>query len=325
MGTPIRDITKILKNSRSFLVAAHVNPDGDAIGSMAAAGFLLQALGKDVTLYSPAGMPERYAWLPLPCPVETRLPEVLPEWILALDCGSPQRLGKELFERLDPARTLNIDHHGDNPSFGAVNWVDAAEPAVGAMVAQLAREADVPLTGGLAEAVYLAVTTDTGHFTYGNTTPQVLELAAELLRQGLPLERINADIHNQWSLGRMDLWGRVLGSLELRRGGLLAWAVITSEDFRTTGTTAEDCEEFINFFRRLRGVRICVLVRQEGPERWKMSLRSQGSDDVQAVAAQFGGGGHKNAAGASAEGPLQEVLDRLDAAVGRMPGLGAAE
>ena len=322
MGTPIQDITKILKNSRSFLVAAHVNPDGDAIGSMAAAGFLLQALGKDVVLYSPAGMPSRYAWLPLPCPVRTSLPDAMPEWTLALDCGSPQRLGKDLFARLDPARTLNIDHHGDNPSFGAVNWVDAAEPAVGAMVAKLAREAAVPLTGGLAEAVYLAVTTDTGHFTYGNTTPEVLELTAELLRQGLPLERINADIHNQWSHGRMELWRRVMGSLDVRRDGKLAWAVIRSEDFAATGTTAEDCEEFINFFRRLKGVRICILVRQEGPDRWKMSLRSQGADDVQAVAAQFSGGGHRNAAGASASGSLEDVLARLDQAVGRMPGMG---
>lgn len=321
MATPSQDITTILKNSRSFLVAAHVNPDGDAIGSMAAAGFLLQALGKDVVLYSPAGMPSRYAWLPLPCPVVDRLPEPMPEWTLALDCGSPQRLGKELFERLDPARTLNIDHHGDNPAFGAVNWIDPAEPAVGAMVAKLARQAGVPLEGGLAEAVYLAVTTDTGHFTYGNTTPEVLELAAELLRGGLPLERINADIHNQWSLAGMELWRRVMASLEVRRGGLLAWAVVRSEDFAATGATAEDCEEFINFFRRLKGLRVCVLVRQEGPERWKMSLRSQGADNVQAVAAGFGGGGHRNAAGASASGPLEEVLARLDQAVGRMPGM----
>jgi phosphoesterase RecJ-like protein len=322
MATPSQDITTILKNSRSFLVAAHVNPDGDAIGSMAAAGFLLQALGKEAILYSPAGMPSRYAWLPLPCPVVRHLPETLPEWTLALDCGSPQRLGKELFERLDPARTLNIDHHGDNPAFGAVNWIDPAEPAVGAMVAKLARQAGVPLEGGLAEAVYLAVTTDTGHFTYGNTTPEVLELAAGLLRGGLPLERINADIHNQWSLAGMKLWRRVMGSLEVRRGGLLAWAVVRSEDFEATGATAEDCEEFINFFRRLKGLRVCVLVRQEGPERWKMSLRSQGADNVQAVAARFGGGGHRNAAGAPVSGPLEEVLARLDEAVGRMPGMG---
>ena len=206
MPSPIREISEILKNNRSFLVASHVNPDGDAIGATAALGFLLRALGKDVVLYNPSGLPERYAWLALPGPLSTRLPEVLPDWTVTLDCGAPERLGPELSARLDPERTVNIDHHLGNPDFGAVNWVDPAEPAVGAMVAKLARELGAPLTGGLAEAVYLAVVTDTGHFTYGNTTPEVLELTAELLRGGLDLEGVNARVNNQWSPRRLELW-----------------------------------------------------------------------------------------------------------------------
>jgi len=321
MPSPIREISEILKNNRSFLVASHVNPDGDAIGATAALGFLLRALGKDVVLYNPSGLPERYAWLALPGPLSTRLPEVLPDWTVTLDCGAPERLGPELSARLDPERTVNIDHHLGNPDFGAVNWVDPAEPAVGAMVAKLARELGAPLTGGLAEAVYLAVVTDTGHFTYGNTTPEVLELTAELLRGGLDLEGVNARVNNQWSPRRLELWRRVLGSLELRHDGRMALAVVTRDDLDGTGTTSEDCEEFVNFLRRLRGARVCVLVRQEGPERWKLSLRSQGADDVRAVAAGFGGGGHRNAAGAMIEAPLGTVLTRLTEAVGRMPGL----
>ncbi|MCM0755220.1 bifunctional oligoribonuclease/PAP phosphatase NrnA [Desulfovibrio aminophilus] len=324
MPSPIREISEILKNSRSFLVASHVNPDGDAIGAMAALGFLLRSLDKDVVLYNPSGLPERYAWIALPGPIATRLPDAMPDWTVTLDCGAAERLGSELHARLIRGRTVNIDHHLGNPGFGAVNWVDPAEPAVGAMVAKLARELGLPLTGDLAEAVYLAVVTDTGHFTYGNTTPEVLELTAELLRGGLDLESLNARINNQWSPRRLELWRRVLGSLELRRGGRLALAVVTREDMDSTGTSSEDCEEFVNFLRRLRGARVCVLVRQEGADRWKMSLRSQGEDDVRAVAALFGGGGHRNAAGALTEAPLDAVLVRLDEAVGRMPGMGGA-
>lgn len=323
MDNPIREISRIIKNNRSFLVASHVSPDGDAIGSTAAMGFLLRALGKDVILYNPSGLPDRYAWLPLPGPLTAELPAGLPEWTIVLDCGADDRFGNGLGERLVRERTVNIDHHLGNPDFGAVNWVDPTQPAVGAMVARLARELSVPLTGGLAQAVYLAVTTDTGHFTYGNTTPEVLELTAAMLRDGLDLEGVNASIENQWTLGRMELWRRAMGTLSLRPDGLVARAVITQADLAATGTRPEDCEEIINFVRRIKGLRVCAVIRENKAGIWKISLRSRGADDVQKVAASFGGGGHRNAAGCSITAPLPEVLARLDAAVAAMPGLEA--
>ncbi len=311
MESPLQSIARIIRDNDDFLVCSHLTPDGDAMGATAAVGFLLQSLGKRFLLYNVSGLPERFFWMSLPGPIVQELPETLPVWTIALDSGTEKRLGSDLVLRYDRSRTLVIDHHIDNTQFGAVNWVDTAEPAVGSMVARLARELDVPLAGGLAEAIYLAVTTDTGFFTYGNTTPAVLDLTAELMRGGLDFERLNDCIRNDWTPGRAHLFARAMHSLDIYFGGLMAIAVITAKDFLETGTTREDCEGIINFVRRLKGVRVSALLREEGRNNWKFSLRSQGDDNVQTIAAFFGGGGHKNASGGHVSAPLDEAKAHL--------------
>ena len=321
MASPLKRISDIIRNSDGFLVASHYNPDGDAIGSISAMGHILAALGKQATLYNPSGLPDRYAFADLPSPVADELPETLPPWTIVLDCGAAARMGDALRDRLAETSVINIDHHLGNDEFGEVNWVDPSQPAVGAMVATLAAELDVPVSGPLAENLYLAVATDTGFFTYGNTTPETLELAAQMLRDGLDIAHMNMLITKQWSEERMRLWTEVMGNVQLHLGGLVATTAVTADMFARTGTTAEDTENIINFVRRLKAVRVAAILREEGPDLYKFSLRSYGDDNVQAVAARFGGGGHKNASGGTIQAPLDEARAMLIRAVGENLGI----
>ncbi|QGY41624.1 bifunctional oligoribonuclease/PAP phosphatase NrnA [Pseudodesulfovibrio cashew] len=307
MESPIRQISQLLQAEDDFLVVSHYNPDGDAIGSTCAMGHILKALDKQFTLYNTTGVPQRYDFVNCPAPVAEELPEKLPAWTIILDCGAKDRIGDDLLERIEETRVINIDHHLGNGDYGEFNWVDVRQPAVGAMVAELAENLEVPLVGGLAECLYLAVATDTGFFTYGSTTPESLELAARMLRHGLDMPRMNRLITKQWSEERLRLWTEVMSGVELFADKRIALGTITREVFERTGTTSEDTENIINHIRRLKSVRVAAILREEGPDTYKFSLRSYGDDNVQEIAARFGGGGHKNAAGGSIQAPIDEA------------------
>ena len=321
MQNPRIRISELLREEDDFLVVSHYNPDGDAIGSMCAVGHLLKSLGKQFALYNGSGMPGRYDFTPRPAPILTELPDTLPRWTVVLDCGSAERMGGELLARAGETRIINIDHHLGNEEFGAENWVAVDQPAVGCMVALLARDLGAPLTGPLAECVYLAVSTDTGFFSYGSTTPESLELAANLLRDGLDIARMNMLITKQWSEERMHLWTEIMSTVELYLDKQVAVGVITREMFERTGTTSDDTENIINFIRRLRSVRVAAILREEGVDTYKFSLRSYGDDNVQQVAARFGGGGHKNASGGTIQAPLETAKEMLVDVAGAILGI----
>ncbi len=310
MPDPMAQIRQIIEAGNHFLVASHTNPDGDAMGSQVAMGHVLATLGKDFRLYSASGLPDHFAWLDLPGPVYSSLESLepfVPDWYIVLDCGDPFRIGKELMQAVTPSKIINIDHHVGNPHFGAAAWVDPRHAAVGEMVALLAKNFGIPLTGGLGQAVYLALVADTGHFAYGNTRPETLELAAEIVRLGLDPGQFTAMYQNQWTVSRMRLWSVALGQTRLFCKAKVAVLQVSAEVMEGTGTTSFDCEGLVEFIRRIRGVRVAMLLREDGPRRIKFSLRSHGDDDVQRVALEFGGGGHRNASAGF-------VIDTMDAA-----------
>lgn len=327
--TPLARIARLFREEDRFLVASHYNPDGDALGSLAATGFVLQALGKEFRLFNISGVPTQFDWVRLPGPVACS-PEELgdfePDWIVLLDCGDLHRAGEPFVSWVDRDKLINIDHHLGNPEFGCLNWVDPTQPAVGAMVAELARTLDVPLANGLGEAVYLALVTDTGHFSYTNTSAETMELAAEILRHGLDPSTFTDRLENQWSMNRLRLWQRVLSGAEfycLNRIGVLR---ITRRMMTETGTTAEDTDGLVEFVRKVRDVDVAVVLRDGDPAKprseqaeggalpnnvIKFSLRSKGETNVQAVARALGGGGHRNAAGGQLEGPMEHAREEL--------------
>jgi phosphoesterase RecJ-like protein len=321
MASPVSQIAELIRKSDHFIVASHVNPDGDAMGSTVALGHILAAMGKDFCLYNQSGLPNQFDWLVLPGEMHSTLSGAEFNWVFVLDCGTQQRVGPELTRVLGSRPVANVDHHLGNPLFGQFNWVDEGYAAVCAMMADLADELGVPLTGNLAEALYLGIATDTGFFTFDNTDPSVMELAARLIRLGMSPGAVNAKIRNQWSVSRFRLWGESFATTELFYGGQVAVAHVTQGMMARTGTSSSDCEEIVNFLRRLRGTRAAVILREEPDGAYKFSLRSTGADNVQAVAALFGGGGHRNAAGGTIADDILSAKMRLVGALGESLGL----
>lgn len=314
----MNDMVQALRAGSRFLVASHSHPDGDAIGAMAAMGYILAALGKSVTLYNISGQPEHFSWLVLPSPVVTELPENGFDWIIALDCGDSHRGGAALEAAMAVHPTMVIDHHIANPEWGRLNWVEPERSSTGEMVAELAAELGVPLTGPLGEAVYLCLVSDTGNFTFDNSSPRCMELAADIIRQGLRPGRVNALIQNQWSVHRIHLWGEVLGDTRMHFHGQLGVIRITQEQLARLEATAADCEGLINYVLRIKGIQVALSLREDGDDTVKISLRSVSGVDIQPVAAALGGGGHKNASGANVAGRIDDVEPGVISAIGRV-------
>ncbi len=320
--SPAEAMLSIIREHDNIVIAAHGSPDGDAIGATGAMACILKALGKRFALYNATGVPEYLEWVPLPGRIHTS-PATLPfcpGLIIALDCGNVWRLGKELNTVFANYPSICIDHHLSNSCFASLgNWVDPAMAATGQMVAVIADRAGIPLTGDLARCVYLSLVSDTGSFTHGNTSAAVFQLAARLVAGGLDAASVREKLDNQWSLAKIRLWGNLLQKLSIECSGSVALCPVTLEEIASFGAVREDLEGFAEQMRRIRGVRVAVLVRQDPGNRCKLSMRSSGNDDVRAVAAMFGGGGHLNAAGATiASTDMQSVIRQTLEAVTRI-------
>jgi phosphoesterase RecJ-like protein len=313
--SPAKAVAEALVRGKQFLVCAHENPDGDAIGSTTAMGLVLAALGKDVVLYNPSGLPEDFAWLDMPGKVQTELPDLDGVTVVTLDCGALDRVGEDLANAADPKYIVNIDHHLGNPEFGGVNFVDTSYSSTTEMVLEVARELGMEPTGALGEAIYLGLVTDTGNFAYDNVTPRTLKNAAEIVDKGLKPGPFNANLQNQLSPQRLALSCRVLSNVKLLDEGRIGLVRISLDDMAATGTNKSDTDGFINTVRRLKSVKVAVALREDGPKDVKFSLRSTGEVNVQPAAAFFSGGGHKNASGGRILAPLDEAEEQLLAQV----------
>lgn len=307
MTPPLRQIAEHLRTTDNFLVTSHVSPDGDALGSMLAVGEVLDAMGKQVRLFNESGLPERFRWLSSRQEILRALPDTEPETIIVLDCGSPQRPGTLLAPWLSSKTVVNIDHHLDNPMFGSINWVDQRVSSTGEMVGMLARELNVPLAGLLGEYVYLSLISDTGDFCFSNTRPETLEMAAEILRLGLLPGPFHEQRQSTGTINQLRMRGTVTQQATLHSQGRISLISFTRELFRQTGTGPEDTEGLVNRVLYLRGVQAAIATREEDNGSIKFSLRSKGDVNVQAVAALFGGGGHRNAAGGTLDMSVDEA------------------
>jgi phosphoesterase RecJ-like protein len=284
------------------------------MGSCLALAWALRSIDADALVFNEDGMPDFLHFLTLPGPVLTSLDRLPcePELVVCLDCGDRARLGESIQPLLDRVPTVNIDHHLANPHYGtAFNWVDTACAATGELVALIAMALRAPLQGALAEALYVAISTDTGNFSYGNTTAQALRLTADMLDEGLNISRLREKLENNWNENRLRLWGRLMQESRILEDGKLAVSLITRDVLNDCHASREDAEGFVEQLRRLSGVRVAMILREEekdGKIQTKVSLRSSGKDNVRDVAAQFGGGGHRNAAGAAVPLDAEKTL-----------------
>jgi phosphoesterase RecJ-like protein len=318
MSTPTTtDLTAVAEAVRAhdrFLLVTHENPDGDALGSILGAKLGLDRLGKDSVMFlgGETGLPGEYSFLPLD-DLRRELPADAAERVLlALDCANAKRMGAaaDLLGRVP--LSIDVDHHHDNTCFASINHVVADASSTGEIVRDLLHELDVPLTPEIAEALYVALVTDTGRFQYTNTTPKALRLAAELVEAGVDVQRVFRGIYESVDLAKLKLLARALERAQVYEGGRLVMSYLLRSDFHELGVGEEFAEGIIDSLRSVNGSEMAAIVREppEPPDApCRVSLRASSDEiDVSAIARQRGGGGHRQAAGFSSPGSVEDIL-----------------
>ncbi len=303
MATGRAEALSALTTGDRFVLATHEHPDGDAIGSLLALGWLLESLGKEVVVHvgpEDLPLPYEYDWLDV-SGVQTEIPDDLDaRTVVLLDCGNAERCSLVKADDL-PADLVNIDHHHDNTLFGSVNFVDSDASCTAEIVWELAEEMGATLDRPVAEALYVGLVTDTGRFMYSNTDARSHRMATELLETGIDHNLIYRRIYERLPDPKLKLFARGLSAVQRPLDGALTVSVLTSADFAETGASADHTEGIVDFLRAVDGTRAAALVRELGdqaPGEWRVSLRSSdGTVDVSKIAREGGGGGHPAAAG----------------------------
>ncbi len=329
---PIIDqIIEVIRGNDEFLVLTHVNPDGDAVGSMIALGRVLSSLGKARHLLFPGEMPRGYTFLAVAGEIGPCLP-TRKRWdvVFVLDIPCASRLPSPLSGQIPACQELiNIDHHASNAIEGTLNWVDAHASSVGEMLYRLFSRAGYVISPDVATPLYVAILTDTGSFRFPNTTPSALRVASELVERGADAADIADRVYGSHSLREYRLLGEALATLQMCCSGRVALMWVTKEMREKIGASLVETDGFENFPRTIEGAEVVILFKQQDDgHRVKVSLRSKrDAIDVSRVAAQFQGGGHPTAAGCTITGSMPfvqgqvveavaEELGRADAAAG---------
>jgi phosphoesterase RecJ-like protein len=308
----LQAVAGALRSRDRFLLVTHENPDGDALGSLLAAKLGLDALGKDseMYLYGDAPLPTEYSFMPLEGLRRGATPELGDRVLVALDCANETRMGPDAALLEQAPLTIDIDHHHDNSRFGDLNLIVADASSTGEVLRDVLGELGVELTPEIAEALYIALVTDTGRFQYTNTTPKALRLAAELVEAGADVHRVFQGIFESVEFAKLKLLARALDRAEVYEGGRLVVSHLLRSDFTELNSPEAYSEGIIDYLRAVEGASMAALIREpprEGPAR-RVSLRSSDDElDVSAIARLSGGGGHRQAAGFSSDASIEEI------------------
>lgn len=311
---------ELLRSQQRFLLTGHENPDGDCLGAETALFHLLRALGKEVAIVNPDPIGKAHDFLLRHTPFgHARATEPLPAFDVAvlLDCSQLSRVGV-LGQRLQQSgKTIAvIDHHiGSDHGDGSVCFVDPKAAATGALVRRLYRDFGVPLNAAAAEGVFLSLVADTGWFRYSNSDAEVFAMAAELVAAGVDGSAIYDRLYRRNHPDCAGLLAEALQRHRLRCGGKLAMVSLDKVLMDRAARADFDTDAVMDPLRSLEGVEVVALLKERFDGVVKLSLRARADIDVQAIAAAFGGGGHKKAAGASLRLPLAEAEQAVEAEV----------
>jgi len=300
--------------ANSIVMACHINPDGDALGSLIALGIAIWAKfpEKSVTLLSRDGVPEIYRFLPFVERVQTTTDRRDFDLAVVLDSGDLKRVGDEIVPIIRSATVqMDIDHHVGEALTGKFRLVNARAAATAEIVFDLINTFGVAVTPDIARCLLTGIITDTGSFRFMNVTPRTLRIAASLIEAGASPGLISEQVFDNRAFGSTKLMGAVLSKLAHTADGAITWATVDRATFVETGTTDEDTEGLINFVRAVRGTQIGLLFREVHPGVIRISLRCVEKYDVSKIAAEFGGGGHKMASGCSFRGCLTDAQAAL--------------
>ncbi len=320
LSVPGANFLKLIAGADRILLTGHEHPDGDCLGAEVAFYHLLRALGKDPRIYNPDPALMSYDFLEHETPFSDmasgdRMPDY--DLLCLLDCAQLSRLG-----RLAPkvrgrnVKIAVIDHHvGSENGDGTACFVDATAPATGALIYRLYKHYGVPLSLAAAEGVFLSLVSDTGWFRYSNTTSEVFRIAADLVDAGVDASRIYDLIYRRNDPECLDMLANALRGSGLRLDGRLGYLFFDKLAIDRATRIGFDTDLAMDPLRSLVGVEVVVMIKERFDGGVKLSLRSQGSIDVQKIAQFFGGGGHKKAAGASLETSLEDALRRVEVCV----------
>jgi phosphoesterase RecJ-like protein len=308
----ISTIARELKENHRFLVATHVNPDGDAVGSLGATALVLEAMGKEVVAYCQDQVPGFLRFLPYSDRIVHHLPDSDGfEVAVVLDCGELERLGAAAQAIQRVRKIIHIDHHRSGNDFGTLNLVEPERSSTAEILYDVFQAIPVELSRGAAENLYTAILTDTGSFRFANTTARALSVAAAMMLRGVEPDRVASAVYDCMSPGRLRLLGLSLNTLTIRAQGRLAAIWVTHQMLAETGTTAADTDGFVNYPRSITSSEIAILFREIDADRVNVSLRSRGTQDVAEFARMYQGGGHQNAAAFRLQGSLPEVVSHV--------------
>ncbi len=311
--TTFAEIGNALRAHQRFVVLSHVRPDGDALGSQLALALSLQKMGKEAKAWNEEGMLEKYSCLPrsemlVQPPSEPEDFDVA----IALDTATQNRLGTAAQAVRHAKLWINIDHHGSNPRYGDLVYIDPDSPSTAQILFELMKSEQLPMDRAIAENLFAAISTDTGSFQYPNTSARTFEIAAELVRAGINVGRLSQQLYESFPRRRIELLRSVLDTMQFEADGKIAYFSLSLKVAKEIGAIPEDNEGLIDHLRAVQGVIVAVFFEELTDGKVRVSMRSKSeAADVSAVCLKFGGGGHKLAAGARVPGTLAGVEQRV--------------
>lgn len=306
-------ILDLLSSATTVAVAAHRNPDGDAVGSVLAVAEILSAAGKEALVIPQKNVSAKYGflsgwsaflapWTP-PGPIDV---------LVCVDAGGADRLPKPA-QKILAAGTpaINIDHHLSNPGFGTVNWVDPNAPSTSFLIYLVFKESRYKINLAAAEALYVGLVTDTGRFSYSNANAEAFTVAAELVKLGVIPFQIERDMNGDIQISYFHIFGAALGTMKRAGRGDIVYMYTSRGMLDSAGADDSDTEGIADYTRRVSGMRLGVFFREMEDGNVQVSFRSGGDVNVRLLTESFGGGGHNEAAGCKMNGPLNEAIESV--------------
>jgi bifunctional oligoribonuclease and PAP phosphatase NrnA len=314
------ELTRIVDAIRArqrFVISSHVRPDGDSIGSSVAMALALRAIGKDARVIHADPAPAPFA--PFPGVADIIVAPDAGEAFdaaIIMECGD---LGRTGVSGLDRLFVINIDHHPGNTGYGQLCWFEPKAAACAEMVFDLAQALGAPLTREIATHIYLAILTDTGSFHYSGISPRTFAICKAALEAGVDPQGVARQVYDSNNMGRLRLFGAVLNGMQIDPSGRIAVIHLDHAIMQASGGTYEDTDGLINEPLTVKEIVAVVFFKQIEGNEYRVSMRSKGDVDIGAVAKEYGGGGHKNAAGCTVGGPIDELrnifVGKIEAAI----------
>ncbi|HYZ74614.1 MAG TPA: bifunctional oligoribonuclease/PAP phosphatase NrnA [Chthoniobacterales bacterium] len=306
-------VGEVLQSAGTVAILTHVRPDGDAIGSQLAMALALQTLGKTVTAWNEDGLPESFAFL-AGSELITKPPDRPMEFdlVLALDTAAKDRLGTGIKAVRAYKTLVNIDHHASNPGYGDINYIDVKAPATGQIIYELLQDQKLPFFSKIADALFVAISTDTGSFRYQNTTAHTFEIAGKLVEAGVDLATVSNRVYESYPKRRILLLGQLLNDATFHANDRIATFSLTEATKAKLAIDPADIDGLIDVIRSVDSVVVAIFFEELPEQRVRISVRSKDLRiDANRICSTWGGGGHQLAAGARIRGTLEEVRTKV--------------